>query len=285
MKLFLLLAGFLNLFLLFSCKKYQPAPEAFFIQAGTVSVAPETYSSQGSASHRISDLFLYVNGQFQGAYAIGKVMPIVTRGKQATINVFAGIKNNGIKDATITWLLYDPIKFDTLVAGGTTIQRPFTFRYKPAVKFVWMEDFDGQVGFSLIKSAGSDTTFKLAGPQNRFEGNSAEIGLYGPGNYKYARFESAVLYELPKNTANLYLELNYKCDVEFEVGVSDGVNPDKPALIINPKSEWNKIYIQIAEAVNRNPIADKYKIYFKIQKPNDRESAHVWLDNIKLIYL
>jgi hypothetical protein len=271
-----------------SCKKYKPAPEAFFIKASTVSVAP-TSTAQGTANHKITDLFLYVNGKFQGAYQPGNLLPIVTRGENTTIDVFAGIKENGIKDKTITWIFYDKIDFDTLVETGKTIDRAMTFKYNPNVTFAWVESFDSSVGYSLIRSPypiGSDTMYKTSpGSPDNFEGKSAEIGLTGP-DYKFAHFESSVPLSMPTGDANVYLELNYKCSREFEVGIYDAVSgKDRPALHINAHSDWNKIYIHLADVVNQSPVQNKYKIYFKVEKPNDVDEVHVWLDNIKLVYL
>ncbi len=284
MKYLLLLALFGNFFLFNSCKKYKPAPAAFFIKPSLVSVAT-TGTTQGTANHKITDLYLYVGGKFQGAYQTGNIMPIVTNNKNVTIDIFAGIKNNGIKEASITWLFYDKIEFDTLVENGKTINRPLTFKYNPGVQFVWLENFEGN-GFSLIKSntgAGSDTTFKIASPGDTFEGSrSIELGLTGNGNV--AQLETAIYYTLPKGNTNVYLEINYKCTAVFEVGVTDGLYL-KSALNVNAQPNWNKIYIQLADAVNRAPSPNQHKIYFRMIKPNDNDNPRVWLDNIKLIYL
>ncbi|MCW3076197.1 MAG: hypothetical protein JWO32_806 [Bacteroidetes bacterium] len=273
------LSGYIFLFL--SCKKYQPAPEAFFLKAGKVSVA--TTTMQGSGSNKITDLYLYVNGKFQGAYPVGNTMPIVTKNSNAKIDVFAGIKNNGIKDLSIYWLFYQPLTFDTLVESGKTITRPFTFTYNSNVKFAWQENFDNPIGYSLIKSLNSDTNFvfKIAAPSESYEGKSVEFGLNG--NSFTARVESSLSYTLPSGNSNVYLEVNYKGNQDFAVGLTDGVNL-KPALIVKPHADWNKIYIQLADVVSGPPKSSSYKIFFQIQT-NDNPGARVWLDNIKLIYL
>lgn len=282
MRYFLVFIFFGYCILFVSCKKYKPAPEAFFISSSKVAVT--TATTQGSGSNKITDLFLYVNGKFQGAYPVGHLMPIVNKNSNARIDVFAGIKNNGIKDLTISWILYDKITFDTLLTSGSTISRPFTFKYNPNVTFVWQENFDNPIGFSLIKSANnSDTTFKIASAVDSFEGKSAELGLTGT-SYREARLESAVSYTLPKGNSNVYLELDYKCTEDFEVGVTDGVNL-KGAVIVKPQANWNKIYIQLAGRINDSPVSNAYKIYFRLIKPNGTDAAHVWLDNIKLVYL
>ncbi|MGZ3900582.1 MAG: hypothetical protein ACXVNM_04060 [Bacteroidia bacterium] len=277
--LFIVFTGYLLLFI--SCKKYKPAPAAFFITSDKVSVS--TTSVQGSTSQNISDLYLYVNGKFQGAYPVGHTMPIVTNNESAKIDVFAGIKNNGIKDLSITWLFYQDIKFDTLVESGKTISRPFTFQYNPNVQFVWKENFDNPIGNSLIKSNyyGDSIVHRMAAASECFEGKSYEFGL--DGNGYTAMMESSVSYTLPMGNSNVYLELDYKCNNEFEVGLTDGANI-KTALIVKQHDTWNKIYIQMAQVVNSPPQATAYKVFFRVTA-NENPNARVWLDNIKLIYL
>jgi len=286
MKYFLLFGLLCNIFLFNSCKKYEAAPAAFFIKSSPVSVAT-TGTAQGTSSNKITDLYLYINGKFQGAFQEGNTLPIPTYNKNVSIDVFAGIKNNGIKSLSITWIFYDKISFDTLVESGKTINRPMTFKYNPNTKFLWMENFEGN-GFSIVKSTdyNGDTaaSFKVAQPFDTFEGSkSVELSL--PGNHSIGVLESSIPYALPKANSNVYLELNYKCDSPFEVGViGDWVSP-KTALNINAQPNWNKIYIQLADAINRSPAPDQQKIYFRVVKTNDFPDPHVWLDNIKLIYL
>src|SRR5688572_29113594 len=107
------------LFLLSACKKFEPAEEAFFVRASSVTV--KTTSKQGTGSHKITDFWLYVNGQFQGCYPVGNLMPIVSKGKPVTISVQAGIKNNGISETRMVWPFYQTLELDTLVEGGKNI--------------------------------------------------------------------------------------------------------------------------------------------------------------------
>lgn len=280
---YILLLLFAAVFFHSSCKKYKAAPDAFFLIADPVTV--KTKPEQGSGSHKITDLYLYVNGKFQGAYPVGNTMPIVNRNAAAKVEIFAGIKNSGIKDKSATWLLYDKIQIDTLVESGKTVRRPLTFTYNPNVIFLWKEDFDSQIGFSIVKHPASDTTYKVITGGNAFEGKSAELGLTGSEN-KIAMLQSSVSYTLPVGNPNVYIELNYKADSEFTVGLTDGVN-EKYALGINPQSNWNKIYIQLAETIGSSPQApnNSYKIFFKLVKPASSAEARIWLDNIKLVYL
>jgi hypothetical protein len=209
------------------------------------------------------------------------MLPIITYGQNVEINVFAGIKNNGINGTTITWTFYDKIKIDTLVEAGKIINRGFTFNYNPGVTFHLVEDFDG-AGISIVKSAPTSTvtTLNIVNSSESFEGKSAMFELQS--NISLGQFESSIAYPLPLGNNNVYMELNYKCDLPLEVGLTDGVTL-KNAITLNPKSEWNKIYIQLADAVNRAPAPSTQKIYFRALNPNQISNARVWLDNIKLI--
>jgi len=268
------------LFLPLSCKKYAPAPDAFFIRS-SAAVSVTSATIQGSTSNNITDLFLYVNGQFQGTYPVGNLMPIVTKGQGVSINVFAGIKNNGIKSTTTPYPLYDKVEVDTFAERGQNIQRTFAFHYITGVQFAWLEAFETP-GTSLVLRPGMDTItlskYRKVGLPDRFEGKSAYI--YSSGNYNFY-CESSVDYALPKGNSDVYLELNYKCDAAFSVGIVDN-GTDIEVLGINPHSDWNKIYISLANPVS-TAASDKVKIYFKV--PGGANGAHVWLDNIKLLYL
>lgn len=272
---------FFALFHLSGCKKYVPSTPAFFIKATTISV--NTTSVQGSSSNKITELYLYTNGKFQGAYPVGNLMPIANNNQNVKIDVFAGIKNNGLKETRITWIFYDKIQIDTMVESGKTIERPFTFKYNPDVKFEWVEGFENLAGSSIVNSSVSSTAFSLVTSPESFEGKSLKMQL--TTNQTIAQVESALPYSLPSGTSNVYLELNYKCFQEFTVGLIDNVTgTQKLAFTINPSTSWNKIYIALGDAVNNQPTSSSHKIYFKMVKKSDNDDSRVYLDNIKVVH-
>lgn len=277
MRLFLLLIA--SFFLFTCCKKYKPADAAFFIRASDVSVTTNK-PTQGSGSHKITDLFLYVDGKFQGAYPVGNLMPIVTKNNSVRISVFAGIKNNGISKTRVSWNFYDYLQLDTLVESGKSIDKPFRFAYNSNTKFEWIEDFDSGAGVSILNSSTSSASYSIASNENSFEGKSLELSLTQANTI--AQVESSISYSLPVGSSNVYLELNYKCNQSFEVGLFGG--PElKPALNVSAQDSWNKIYIQLSNAVSNSPVYNTYKVYFKMVKTTDNPNPKLFLDNIKLI--
>jgi hypothetical protein len=285
MRLILLLLLFASLILHFSCKKYSPAEEAFFIRPGAITVA--TTEEQGSGSHKITDLWFYTNGMFQGAFPVGNMIPVVSKGQNTKISIWAGIKRNGIADTRMFTYFYSLVEFDTLVESGKIIDLPLTFRYSPAVTFTWTEDFEGP-GYTIQKSkAYSDTTFKIAAASESFEGQSAELGLsLQTPTGTIAQIESSGDgFSLPQNSSDIFLELDYKCNESFLIGLIGDGGVMKSVININPHESWNKIYVHLSEVVATAPTSSKYKIYFALVKRTAETTPRLFLDNIKLIYL
>ncbi len=277
--LFILVLGF-NVVLVGGCKKYAAATPAFFIKSSNVSVVTTT-SIQGTSSNKITELYLYVNGKFQGAYPTGNLMPIASNNQNVNIDIFAGIKNNGFKSTHITWLFYDKIEIDTIVESGVIVDRPLAFKYNPNVKFAWIEGFENTTGTSLIKSGVSSVNFLSVTSPESFEGKSIKMEL--TQNQTIAQIESVNSFSLPTGSSNVYLELDYKCFQEFTIGLIAN-NTEKQVITLNPNTNWNKIYINLADILNTAPTAATHKLYFKMKKINDSDDSRFYLDNIKVVH-
>ena len=275
-----LLGVIISVLALVSCKKDESAEQAFFMRADQIKVTPTT--KQGSASHKITDLWLYVNGQFQGAYPANALMPIVSKGEKVNINIFAGIKNNGISNTRINWNFYDVFTLDTFVTTNTNIVRNINFNYNPYVTFAWIESFDGNAGVSLKKSPVSSNSYYYADAADCFEGRSVYLTL--SGDSIISQIESTNSYSLQTGNSNVYLELNYKGNEDFAVGLIGDDGSFKGALNVAASEYWNKIYIQLSSAVSSEPVSTKYKVAFKLLKTGDLDPK-IFLDNIKLVYI
>jgi len=222
-------------------------------------------------------------GCFRGAYPVGAKMPVMIEDGKSMMDVFAGIKNNGISRTRISWLFYEPIKLDTNVASGQNIVRNFAFKYRTSVIFPWVENFE-LPGFSLIKSSISDTTYKLhANDSHIFEGNkSIELGLAGLA--LIAQLETATSHSLPLSNSNVYLEIDYKSNTDFIIGTStNGLLYE--AITITPKENWHKVYVSLAESINSDRTTSMKKIIIKIKRNQNIPEQKVYIDNIKLVYI
>jgi hypothetical protein len=282
------IAIFLLLLLLTGCSKLkdkQKAPEAFFMQSETVSVS--TTTNQGTGSHKITDIWYYVNNQFKGTFPVGNIYPIPSTGN-TQITIFGGIMNNGISTTRQPYEFYEPIVIDTSVSPGTQVKRNLSFKYKAATKFHLVEPFEGfgsVSGTSIKTSNNSDTTFqildKALNPSaDVFEGNKC-MYFAVDNDRKVAMFETTVAYTLPKAGAAVYLEINYKASQAFDVGVLSG-STMQYALTVNGTDGWNKIYIQLSTAVSLLQ-SNTCSLYFRAFHDGTAPVQNFWIDNIKIL--
>ncbi len=279
-----LLGRFLLLLLFYGCNKDKlKAPAAFYLKPNTVSV--KTTSVEGTTSSKITDLWLYVNGNFKGVYPTGNTLPIVSYGP-TEIKIYPGIKNNGISSTRVPYEFLEYIPIDTAVDDNTIVDRNLTFKYKSTCKFHIVEGFEGgTAGINIKKSDNSDTTFAIvqytANPSGVYEGSgSFYFGL--DGNRLVGQFQSTNdQFALPAYGAPVFMELNFKCNQTFEVGVYNGYDYHYAATV-NRSDNWNKIYVNLTSAVSTNPYST-YGYYIKAIKDPDVEYPTFFIDNIKII--
>lgn len=278
------LFGIILLFLLFiGCnKEKQKAPDAFLMKAEKVTVATN-YATEGTSSHKITDLWYYVDGKFKGAFPIGNQFPITASGATQII-VFPGIKNNGISATRMAYEFYQPLTIDTTVGTGAVVKRNFEFKYKAGAKFRWLEDFEGfgtVTGISIEKSNNTDTSFAIlvSSYPEVYEGTKC-LYFAADNDKRVAQFETTSKFPLPKQGAPVYLEMNYKCTEPFDVGMTNGSTRIFVAGI-NASPEWNKIYIQLSSGVSN--LTGDVGLYIHTLKSGSEGKSEFWIDNLKIV--
>lgn len=273
---FLLFFGFL---ITFSCKKDSlKSPTASFLVVDKTSL--KTTSSQGANSHKITDIWYYVDGQFKGAFPVGSVMPIVAE-NDANITLFAGIKNNGISATRVPYEFYKQISFDQSIEAGKTYTISPEFEYTSNAIFYYTQNFD--LAGNNFDSVGDSATVFVNSPALTYGGTGRSLLMGMSDSKPTAKIVQTTPYFLPTGGEPIYLELDYKCNQSFVVGVIGGGSDEREALTINPSDDWNKIYIQLTNVVSRQPTyaTQGYQVFIRATK--EVNSPQIYLDNIKLI--
>lgn len=263
-----------------SCNKQKlKSPQASFLVVDQTQLSTST--NQGTNSHKITDMWLYVNDKFEGIFPVGGVMPIVAEGN-AEIVLFPGIKNNGIAATRLPYTFYQQIKFNQPVEAGKTYTYTPVFEYVTNANFRYNEDFDsGAPGISFT-NVGGTTIAPVSDPNKVYGGigNSLFLTMTDANPTAEIRSTSSI-YGLPAGGSPVYLELNYKNNQPFQVGIIGGGADQRQVITINPSLDWNKIYIQLTDAISTSPSYATYKLYVRATKSvNDPE---IYLDNFKVI--
>ena len=271
-----------SLILLLSCKKDTlKSPVASFLVIDNISVNPTI--NQGSNSQKITDMWYYVDGEFKGVFPIGSVMPIVAS-NTAEITLLAGIKNNGISATRTPYQFYKAINYVQPIEAGKTYTYSPKFEYSSNAIFHYTQEFNSQA--SLFISAGDSSFVWVNNPTKAFGGTGGSIFMSMSDTKPTAKMLQSTPYYLPIGGTTVYLELNYKCNQTFVVGViGGGTTFEREAITVSASDEWNKIYIQLTSVISTPPTyqLNGYQVYIKATK--QVQTPEIYIDNIKLISL
>lgn len=251
------------------------------------------YGLEGAASHKITDAWLYIDDDIQGCYELPATIPVLERGNHR-VTIIPGIKLNGISKTRTINPFYTPYIIENYKLEEKVIDTilPSTTYYpidESSIVFKFKEDFERQV--SLEETADSDTTITRTerdAPENwnDLENNSHYSGYVWLGDStNYFCIASEEFRDLPNQGNSIFLEIDYKCDEVFEVGLFAKISSVEsiPLVYVNPSPTWNKIYINLGPNITDTQEAEYFKFYIA-GKIDEGSEAEYYFDNIKLVY-
>lgn len=276
--------GFGSLLWLGGCGWYtqdQGVPAYLHIDSIQVVGNPQT---QGTLSARVSDVWLYIDGDLQGAYPLPVTIPLLREGT-LRLQFNAGILLNGISATRAAYPFFTP--WDTVMTlyrGKTDTLRPRT-SYRSTVRYVWLEDFES-LGFGLRARSGSDTVLlRETRSDSVFEGlSSLHMGVDNRAPYLVA--ESIDQFSLTAGKP-CFLEINYRNQVPLQVGLQSQLGSDisDPLWIVElaPSTKWSKQYLNFSPYLGVVNGA-RYRVLLRPIGVNATTGVgRVWVDNLKLL--
>jgi hypothetical protein len=275
-----------------SCDLINPEEEI----PGYVSIEPfqiTTTSAQGSASAKISEVWVSAGNDFLGAYRFSQPFPVLGTGPQ-TLTLQAGIKDNGIGELPEIYPFYAPVTVTVdLNANEMQTIRPVT-SYLPETKFAFIENFEGPL--HIFRSVRTGTTAQAVqrSTEMPFEGQASGVFVLDSVNTVAEVVALPLLSGLNSSSPIVYLEMNYKSDVDVFVGLV-GFETGGPAAGttlyetgFRARADWNKIYFNLSRTIfdSRFP---QYQIILQAAIPvqngvPEKKVAKVWIDNVKLVH-
>jgi hypothetical protein len=269
-------------FFLASCEIINPDEDIpAYVRVENISLLTDS-TTQGSASNRITDAWLYVDDQPLGVYEMPVSIPVLAEGTHV-ISIRGGVIVNGIASTRVYYPFY-AFYNDTvnLTRGAVTTVSPVV-NYFSGTVFALEESFSGP-GFDIIATAASDTNYYIINDNNSFEG--ASCAAYLDAAHFVFECESDDSLQLPLNNP-VYMELNYKSNTDFSVGmyaITLQQSYTIPLLNIRGTSEWKKIYINLSDGVALFPTAIGFKPYIHMERNSAVGDAQLFFDNIKVVH-
>ena len=285
-KIFLIFLAIVIIYLTSCSKDIFQAENPKFIYFNDIQVKPKT--SEGANTHKIVDLWVYADGQLVGAFDKNKLIPVLSKNDEIELNIFAGIRANGVKQNTQLYFMLDDINITTNNKKGTIDTLNAIFTYSENAKFAFIEDFEG--GCIFNKDLDSDSTSSIIRSKNQ-PISGQYTGLMSMNKeHPFIQVTSGTnFYSIPATGYSTFLELDYKCNIDFIVGLlgqdkTTGKEYQNDVMYINKKEAWNKIYIDLTKPIQDSGLG-LYKIYFSCEHEEKNSISEVYIDNVKLLYL
>lgn len=257
-----------------------------YIQIDTIKVTSN--ANQGSASHNVTDAWIFVDNEPLGAFQLPCKIPVLKEGNH-NILVRAGIKMNGISATRVPYPFYQFYQVNTKLAKDSVTLVSPTVTYFSDIAFPYLEDFTSG-GITIMKDPSkSDTDIvRLTSGPDLYQGPCGAIYM-PPGNIDTTLFYMNSNVVLPGGGEVVYLEMDYKNNFPFVMGLY--VN--KPTSVVqkqlfqyNVSENWNKIYINLTEYISGESNAIDFKLFFGAIKVGEdtTKDVKIFIDNIKLVH-
>lgn len=268
---------------IFSCDIINPTEQLpAYLQIDNFELT--TTPAQGENSEQITDVWVFVNDFSLGIYELPATVPVLDLGTQ-NITIFPVIRENGLRSTPVIYPFYNRFETTQELMAEQTVNIEPTTTYIANSIFELVEDFD-------------NSSHQLRGGNSNAVQIKDGVGQVLLGNNEEVEFTSSSTFvDLPTSSGQaVFLEFDYRTNVEFEVGlvgldINGGtINATNYKIILCPINRWNKIYVNFQEDLEQSQLTG-YKLAFRASTNDtgcgniNSESPEVLIDNIKFIRL
>ncbi len=276
---------------LLGCTLLDPAediPTYLIVDGLNFTPTPE----QGTASIAVTDVWAYSTTDVLGIFPLPAIIPIFPQDHvEGPVRLLPGIRENGISDSRSPYPFYTAMDVDIDGAPGERDTLQLSFSWVDDVHHLSVEDFENSNVFS-DESGTAAVLERVTNAADVFEGDgSARVVLTPDASLMRARTLEQE-YQIQSGVP-VFLEMNYRCDQGFLVGLyafRNGASTRYPALVLSSTvpttgadAEWNKVYVDLSTVVGANPNADHFEVYFECLLADGSDRAEIGLDNLRIL--
>lgn len=257
-----------------------------FVEVSTIDLI--TAAGQPADSHAIQDVWVSIDGFSRGIFEVKPgqpaKIPVLSNGETVRVEFFAGIRSNGVTLSPFLYPFIERIVFDLEFRPEEVIPLDIVFEYKEYASFLISDDFEGATLF----------TEDLDDHNSALEVSSdPELVEYGNGCGKFVVTEENRLFEQATaqiystdvfKASNVFVELDYKSDVDFGIGYVGYFNGIKTTWVPGggrKSDNWKKLYLDFSVFLNGGNV-DEFQLLIAGASVN---TGTILIDNVKLVYL
>lgn len=271
--------------LLIGCDVINPAdPIPAYISIDEITVDP--VAGTGTTRQKFGEVWLYVNDNLQGVYSIPALIPLIGEG-EVELLCFPGIRVNGIQSAADFYPFFEPFNINVSLVPEETIVLDMHTRYRSNVTIAYLEDFESSHRLTDDLDDDPETSVERI-TNGAFEGiGSGHIVLNDTSDFIQVA-SIPLLTDLPVNGTPVYLEMHYKNNVPFSVGLvghGTGIEPATVSiLVLFEQEDWNKTYVELSPALFASQL-EAYQLLFTSAHDTALVQSEIFLDNLKLVHI
>jgi hypothetical protein len=290
--------GFLS-----GCNPKMEIPSYIWIDSVDFRITDE--GTQGTASHKITDVWVTANGKGIGMYQIPARIPILESGP-TRLTLLAGIMLGGVPQTRFPYPFYTPYSLPSinLKKGQIDTLLP-SFTYTNLTEFDFIEDFESAgikfkpygTSAPMTKTSDENLTFHFPKENNNYSG-IIELPYKNDSATVY-HFEIRTVTPIELTSQNMLdclMEINFCITHNVEIGmIVHSVSPTIPDkrieiaklsgydTVSTVKPVWKKVYANFTQEIGKATEMKNFDIYIRATI-NDNEKARFLFDNIKLLH-
>jgi len=268
-----------------ACDLINPSdPVPAYIRINEISV--DAVSGTGTTNQQFEEVWVYLNGSLAGTYSVPALIPLISPGP-ADLLIFPGIRVNGVRSVANFYPFFEPVEQTYMLTAGETQVIDMHTRYRSNVAVPFIEDFESSHKFTDDVDDDPDTYIQRI-TTDVYEGTgSGLITLTDDADFiQVASFP--LLSDIPVNGTPVFLELHYKNNVDFSIGLighNQGIPPAQATiLVLRPQEDWYKVYVDLSPALNASQL-QAYQIVLTAIHNTALTESRVYLDNLKVVHI
>jgi hypothetical protein len=272
----------LSFVLISSCSFFDGFDEIPMYLSFSDDVNLTTRSDEGADTEGIFAVSVFADGFNIGVFDLPAEVPVLGQGEDTDISVFGVVRNNAQADNSVAYNFYEPIQFVRPFSAGENVPVDLDFNYRDNINFLYIEDFEGQ--HRIIENLDDNPDNAIVQSTDARNGSFSGSITSSDDNPFFEKATLNTFLASDINNTLAYLELDYKSEVPFRIGILGIIGNQGQRLYklqVSPSDDWNKLYLDLTEEILANNFTG-FKLLFS-NLPAEDDFGTVMLDNIKLI--
>lgn len=300
--------GLFSILLLLGCNTDNlKAPERYVLHIPKIEMSTD-FNEQGTAAQNINTVWVTIDERPIGTYELpAEINFTVDREGPVEFTVVAGVTQNGLNALRIQYPFFRTHREDIIISNdkrdyylNENEDSVLKVEYLNFANVDPIEDFE-QVGLRFQNTNLSDTPLRRitrnSHPDDVFdsqvpgEPNNASGYVRMREGENLFEMESVQNFVLPQGSGPIYLEMHYKTNHMFTIGVFSNIPgrglQQAPIVRAFPTNgEWRKIYVYYTDDVTAAFGATWHKVFIGAIRTAEDEGKEIdmYFDNIKIVY-